>query len=99
MDVDECAQLAEIAYENINTGYWQGCQTAEGGWEDGQPWSDHERAWRGSARDYVERWQAGERMLTEGLIRYALWDLCRELAWLRGWCPQASSSGGVDSLS
>lgn len=88
MDEDERAQLAEIAWENINTGYWQGCRTSDGGYEDGQPWSEEERAWRDSARDYVERWTAGDRMLTEGVIRYALWDLCRELAWLRGWCPE-----------
>lgn len=88
MDEEERGQLAEIVYGNINTGYWQGCATPDGGWEDGKPWSEQERLWRAAARDYVERWQRGEHMLTEGLVVYALWDLCRELAWLRGWCPR-----------
>lgn len=87
MDESERDELAELAFDHIDTGHWQGCQTPHGGWEDGQPWSEEERLWRVSARDYLERWERGERALTEGIIAYALWDLCRELAWLRGWCP------------
>lgn len=87
MDETEHRELAEIAFEDIDTGYWQGCATKNGGWEDGAPWSEDERQWRLTARDYHERFTRGDWALTEGMLHYADYDLCRELAWIRGWCP------------
>ena len=97
MDETEHRELAETAFENLDTGYWQGCATNNGGWEDGEPWSEGERQWRLAARDYHERFTRGEWPLTEGMVRYADYDLCRELAWIRGWCanrqlPRESTS-------
>lgn len=87
MGETEHRELAELAFQNIDTGYWQGCETSNGGWEDGEPWSEAQRQWRLTARDYQERFAHGDWELTEGMVRYADWDLCRELAWIRGWCP------------
>lgn len=85
----ELAQLAHAAAYSLDEGIWQGVKTANGGWVDGAPWDDTERAWRAAAEDFLTRYQSGERMLTEGMIQYAGWDLARELAWMRGWCPLA----------
>ena len=83
----EAYALAEAAFLNLDTGAWQGCSTTNGGWVDGQPPDDAERAWRKAARDFYERCRAGDSVLTEGLIAFATLDLACELAWLRGWCP------------
>lgn len=87
MNDEEQHWLAAIAFENLDAGVWQGCPTPNGGWEDGEPWSEEERQWRSTARDFHERYAGGERTLTEGMLHHAGWDLGRELAWKRGWCP------------
>jgi len=88
MSPHEHAQLATIAFRCIDTGAWQGVETANGGWEDGEPYDDHERQWRLTARDFLDRYAAGDWHLTEGMLVYADGDLARELANLRGWCPR-----------
>lgn len=89
MTETEHRELAEIAFNNLEWGCWEGCATPNGGWEDGEPWSETERQWRLTARDFHTRFQSGDCPLTEGMLHYADWDLCRELAWLRGWCPRS----------
>lgn len=88
MEDAEHRELAKIAFDNLDTGGWQGCASTNSGWEDGEPWSEDERQWRLTARDFHERFTRGDWALTEGMVRYASWDLCRELAWIRGWCPR-----------
>jgi len=88
MTLTEQSDLAEIAEHNLDTGWWQGVATRNGGWEDGGPWDQRQVQWRATARDYLNRRLADPAAgLTEGMLRYALYDLCRELAWLRNWCP------------
>lgn len=87
MTEEEHRWLADAAFAHLDTGGWQGCATPCGGWEDGEPWSEEERQWRSTARDFHERYAGGERTLTEGMLHHAGWDLGRELAWKRGWCP------------
>jgi hypothetical protein len=81
----ELAELADAAAVALDEGAWQGVRTPNGGWEDGPAWDDTERAWRTAAKEFLRRYQSGDRALTEGMIRYAEWDLARELAWMRGW--------------
>lgn len=82
----ECRWLADSAFENLHTGAWRG-RVDENGWEGAQPTNEEERRWRIAARDFYDRFTRGERSLTEGLVAYGKWDLGRELAWRRGWCP------------
>ena len=88
MSADEQSKLAATAFWSLDTGCWQGVTTKNGGWEDGPAYDEQERGWRGTARDFIERYAAGDHHLTEGMLRYAHYDLARELANLRGWCPQ-----------
>lgn len=89
MTVHEHRWLAQLAEGHLDDGYWQGYESPNGGFEDGPPWSGEERAWRIAARDFMERRAAGDWQLTEGMLMGASYDLCRELAWVRGWCPGA----------
>ncbi len=89
MTPEEQTDLAEIAASNLDGGVWQGCYTPNGGWEDGRPWSEDEQLWRLTAHEFLKRYQAGDRLLTEGIVAYASDDLARELAWIRGWCPDS----------
>lgn len=82
----DLSELAHASYMALTTGDWQGYPCSTGGWIDGPPWDDDERRWREVAADFVKRYEAGEKMLTEGMILRANYDLCRELAWLQGWC-------------
>lgn len=86
---DEWAQLADQAAWNIDRGVWQGVQTPNGGWIDGPPWDQREATWRVVAAAFLARYQAGDRTLDEGMIALAPWDFAIELAWRRGWCPEA----------
>lgn len=90
---DELARLAEIAFWSLDTGCWQGVATKNGGWEDGEPCDDQEQRWRLTARDFLDRYAAGDGHLTEGMLAYAVGDLARELANLRGWCPLGNRHG------
>lgn len=83
----EHRELARLAEAHLDDGYWQGFKSSNGGFEDGPPWDEAEAMWRSAARDFMERRAAGVWELTEGMIWGASYDLCRELAWLRGWCP------------
>lgn len=88
MTSGETVKLAEIAFESIDTGCWQGVVTKNGGWEDGGAYDDRERGWRATARDFLERYASGDHTLTEGMLHHADYDLAQELANLRGWCPR-----------
>lgn len=90
MTVEEHHQLVKIAAENLETGYWPGYPSAISGWEEDQPYNDVEREWRAVARHFMGRWAAGDARLTEGLLRFSAYDLVRELASLRGWCPHTA---------
>ena len=92
MTAEEHEHLADIAHGHLNDGYWQGFETTNGGYEDGPPWNDAEARWRLAARDFMARRAEGERHLTEGMLMGASYDLCRELAWVRGWCPANQDS-------
>jgi hypothetical protein len=87
---EELVWLAETARGNLDYGTWQGFKSPNGGWLDGQPWSEQEAEWRAAAADFMERYEHGEHWLTEGMLRHASWDLCRELTWYRRWCPGAT---------
>ena len=89
---EEQEALADIAAVCLDEGAWQGYPSPNGGWEDYGPVDEEEQSWRAAAHDFMERFQSGERFLTEGMIRYAGHDLARELAWLRGWCADVSTS-------
>lgn len=95
-DRAELTQLADMAAAVLDDGSWEGVVTPNGGWVDGEPCDDEERSWRKAARDFLERYQSGARVLTEGMLRYATWNLACELAWMRGWCPLAAL-GGIGS--
>lgn len=82
----ELGELADAAANQLDIGAWQGVQTPNGGWTDGEPWDDRESAWRAVAAAFLARYKAGDRRLDEGMIALAPWDLARELAWRRGWC-------------
>jgi hypothetical protein len=84
-------QLADMAAAVLDDGSWEGVATPNGGWVDGEPLDDEERSWRTAAKDFLERYQSGDHVLTEGMLRYASWNLARELAWIRGWCPLAAA--------
>lgn len=90
MDDGEHRWLSRSAFEQLDNGSWQGCATPHGGWEDGEPWNEKERQWRLTARGFYERYSWGKWELTEGLLFYATYDLCCELAWFRRWCPRAN---------
>jgi hypothetical protein len=87
MTPEEHEELARIAHGHLDDGYWEGCATPNGGWEDEDRGFEWGSEWHGVARDFHTRWEAGDRNLTEGMLRYASYDICRELAWRRGWCP------------
>lgn len=87
MTAEEHVELAEIAAMDLDEGSWQGYASPNGGWLESGPVDEVERQWRATARDFMRRFQAGERTLTEGMLAYAAHDLARELAWIRGWCP------------
>lgn len=84
---EEHPLLAECAYDNLVSGFWEGVVPLDRGWED-IPLTEQEASWRAVAQDFADRYRAGERRLTEGLVKYALTDLAQELAWLREWCPE-----------
>ena len=87
MTSEEQIELAEIAAMDLDEGSWQGYAAQNGGWLEGGPIDEIEERWRATARDFMTRFEAGERSLTEGMVAYAAHDLARELAWVRGWCP------------
>jgi hypothetical protein len=87
MTAEEGIELADVAAGALDSGWWQGFNSANGGWLDGEPWDEREAAWRVAAADFMARYEAGERVLTEGMIQHAMWDLARELAFARRWCP------------
>lgn len=89
---DEPQRLADVAALSLDCGAWQGVETPNGGWTDGQPWDEGEQRWRETAADFLARHRQGERVLTQGMMAYATYDLARELAYLRGWCPGKKSS-------
>ncbi len=86
MTLEEQAELSEIAAMDLDEGSWQGYESPNGGWLESGPIDDIEEGWRATALDFIMRFEAGERSLTEGMLAYAAHDLARELAWIRGWC-------------
>jgi hypothetical protein len=80
----EILALAEHAAISLEGGAWEGCRTDSGGWLDDDPAL---AAWHETAADVMERYAAGDRALTEGVVAGATYDLACELAHLRGWCP------------
>lgn len=83
---EELAELAHTWHAALTTGEWQGYPCSTGGWIDGPPLDENQRRWRAVAADFVHRYEAGEQTLTEGMVLLDNYDLCRELAWLKGWC-------------
>lgn len=87
---EELSELAHTWHTALTNGDWQGYPCSTGGWVDGPPWDDNQRPWREVAADFVNRYEAGDRTLTEGMLLVDSYDLCRELAWLQGWCGRQS---------
>jgi hypothetical protein len=89
----ELAWLAQMAHDNLDSGGWEGFKSPNGGFLDGPPLSEKDIQWWAAAADFMERYERGEMWLTEGMLRHASWDLCRELTWYRRWCPYAIRYG------
>ena len=76
MDTGEISELAEIALDNLRSGWWMGLSARDGADEPSHL----------AAKTFARRYSDGDRTLNEGFVREYGNDLAGELRFMRGWC-------------